>query len=98
MKPTPHLFRYVRPLIAIAFVVFSFGFLFTIVWKAVPLENKEIITLAAGYILGVMSTIIGYYFGTSKDKSDQDQATTFTAQKTETAIVNADTATVNVVE
>lgn len=95
MKPTPQLFRYVRPVLAIATVVFSFGFLFTIVWKDLPEGSKEIIALAAGYTLSQVSNIYSYYFGTSKDKSDQEQASAFTLKTTETAIVNAETATVN---
>jgi hypothetical protein len=97
-KPTPQLFRYVRPVLAISFVTFSFGFLFTIVWKAIPPENKEIVGLAVGFVLGQLSVVGGYYFGSSKDKSDQDQARTFAdtqPEKVDTAVITADTATVN---
>ncbi len=100
MKPAPQLFRYVRPILAISFVIFSFGFLFTIVWKAVPPGNKEIIGIAVGFVLGQLSVVGSYYFGSSKDKSDQDQARVESdkvqADNTvETATVNAQTATVN---
>jgi membrane protease YdiL (CAAX protease family) len=70
----PIIFRYVRPLIAIAVVLLSFAFLFYICVYPVPEQNKDMIQLAAGLDLAVLGTIIAYYFGNSKDKSDQEQA------------------------
>lgn len=70
----PNIFRYVRPLIALIVVTLSFAFLFYICIYPVPEQNKDMIQLAAGLDLAVLGSIIAYYFGNSKDKSDQEQA------------------------
>lgn len=67
-------FRYTRHIIAILIVVGSFGFLFSLVWHAMPPENKDVLQLAAGLVLAVLAGVTAYYFGSSKDKSDQDKA------------------------
>lgn len=70
----PILFRFARPLVAILIVIFSFAFLFYICIYPVPEQNKDMIQLAAGLDLAVLGTVVAYYFGNSKDKSDQEQA------------------------
>lgn len=68
------LFKYTRGIIAFIAVIGAFVFLFTLVKIAVPEQNKDILQVAAGIVLGVLGTVIAYYFGNSKDKSDQDQS------------------------
>lgn len=65
-----------RGIIAMIVVVGAFAFLFTIVYHPIPEGNKESVNLAAGFVLGVLATVISWYFGSSKEKSDQDKATT----------------------
>ncbi len=67
-------FKFTRAIIAFAIVAGSFGFLFVLAFRAVPTDNKDTINLAAGFVLGVLSTVASYYFGNSKDKSDAEQA------------------------
>jgi hypothetical protein len=67
-------FKYTRSIIAFLVVIFSFGFLYLIALRNIPHENRDILTLSAGLILGVLATVAAYYFGSSKDKSDQDKA------------------------
>lgn len=38
---------------------------------SIPLENRDIVNVALGMILGLSSTVIGYYFGSSKSSSDK---------------------------
>jgi hypothetical protein len=85
----PVVFRYARHLIAFIVAFGSFGFLFALVYRSVPDGNKDIINVAAGFVLGVLGTVASYYFGNSKDKSDADQAartegTTTTTSTTKT--------------
>ncbi len=72
MKSYP-LFRYVRPVLALIIMLASFGFLFLLVMRPIPGENKETINLVSGFVLGMVGTVAAYYFGTSKDKSDLEQ-------------------------
>lgn len=73
MKSYP-LFRFVRGIIALIIVVASFGFLYLLAYRSVPAQNRDILNLAAGSVLVVLSTVVAYYFGNSKDKSDAEQA------------------------
>ena len=41
--------------------------------QAVPAENRDIVNVALGLILGLSSTVVGYYFGSSKSSSDKTQ-------------------------
>jgi hypothetical protein len=66
-------FKYTRSIVAFLIVVFSFGFLFLIAIRTIPAANKDILQIAAGLVLGVLATVAAYYFGSSKDKSDQDK-------------------------
>lgn len=69
--------KYTRSLLAFIVVIGSFVFLFSLVYRAVPEQNKDIIQVASGFVLGVIATVSGYYFGNSKDKSDSDQSKIF---------------------
>ncbi len=39
--------------------------------KSIPTENRDIINVALGLILGLSGTVVGYYFGSSKSSSDK---------------------------
>lgn len=69
---TPNIFRYARHIIAFTIIMGSFGFLFILMYRAVPAANKDTVNLAVGFILGLLTGVGAYYFGSSKDKSDAD--------------------------
>lgn len=64
----------IRSIIAFLVVVLGFGFLFLLLKIPIPKENHDAVMLAAGIILGVVGTVAAYYFGSSKDKSDDDKS------------------------
>lgn len=70
----PIVFRFARHIIAFIVIAGSFAFLFALLRWAVPAENREMLQLAQGFVLSLSGIVVGYYFGTSKDKSDADQA------------------------
>jgi hypothetical protein len=72
-----NIFKYARPVLAYLVVLLSFGFLYCLAFIKIPPDNKDTVNLCAGLVLGVLAVVIGYYFGTSKDKSDQDQSKIF---------------------
>ncbi len=41
--------------------------------KDVPTENRDIVNVALGMIFGLSSTVVGYYFGSSKSSSDKTE-------------------------
>lgn len=72
-RKTYPMFLYTRPILAFTIVIFSFAFLFALVFIPIPKDNVDTVNLVAGFVLGVTATVVTYYFGTSKDKSDKDQ-------------------------
>ena len=74
MKFALNFFKYTRGALAYIIIIGGFAFLFCLLWVTVPAANKEIVLFSAGYVLGILSMVASYYFGASKDKSDQDQS------------------------
>lgn len=77
MKLVFPIFKYTRGVLAYLIIIGGFAFLFSLLYVTVPPENKEIVIFSAGYVLGIVSMVAAYYFGASKDKSDQDQSKIF---------------------
>jgi len=55
-------------------VAAGFSFLFMLMYKTVPAENKDVVMFAAGLVLGIMKDVSGFFFGASKDHSDAAKA------------------------
>jgi uncharacterized membrane protein YqiK len=68
------IFKNMRGIIALVVVIFACVFLFTVVRVYIPAANQNIAMFCAGMISASMQQIISYYFGSSKDKSDQEKA------------------------
>jgi hypothetical protein len=71
----------VRSILAILITVGGFGFLFSILAFRIPTGNETILNVAAGLVLGVMTTVASYYYGSSKDKSDVDKSDSMIEKK-----------------
>lgn len=67
-------FRFTRSIIGMLIVSMSFAFLFILCYKAIPEENQDILKVAAGLVLAALGFVAGYYFGSSKDKSDLEES------------------------
>lgn len=91
MKPTPTFLRFVRPIIAMFITVSSFSFLFYLCITPIPEQNKDMIQIAAGIDLGLLVMVGNYYFGSSKDKSDAEQAARVPDTTTTTTVSNEKT-------
>lgn len=73
-----NLMKYTRGLIALSTILLMFAFLFTLLFVEIPHTNVEAIMLSIGFLLGGgAGAIYGYYYGTTKDKSDSDQSKIF---------------------
>lgn len=82
MQTTPVVFKYARAVIGFTIVLGSFGFLFLLCYRAIPESNKDTIQTALGFVLGLLTAVGAYYFGSSKDKSDSDSAARETTTST----------------
>ena len=66
-----------RAVLAITVVICSFAFLFLMLFVKVPKENEALINVVSGAVLvGGVGAIIGFYFGSSKDKAAAENVTT----------------------
>lgn len=75
------LFKNMRGFVALIFVFGVISFDFLLAFKAIPAENKELLYTITGGLNTVAAAIVNYYFGSSKDKSDQEKATIIENQK-----------------
>lgn len=73
MKEAPVLIKYIRPLLGITYILLTIGLIYVITFMEVKPGSSQILYLAIGILLGGAQTVLNYYFGTSKDKSDQEQ-------------------------
>lgn len=64
----------IRNIIAIISVVGAFAVLYLIIIKPIPVENKETVNIAFGFVLGgLIAGVNGYYFGASKGETKKDE-------------------------
>lgn len=68
------IFKNMRGIIAYTVVLGSFAFLFCLLFLKIPAENAAVLNVAGGLVLGALTYVVTYYFGSSKDKSDQEKA------------------------
>lgn len=62
-----------RGILALTTIIGSFLFLFRLMAVAVPKENETLVNIIAGaLIIGTIGSVMGYYFGNSKQNSDKD--------------------------
>jgi cytochrome c biogenesis protein CcdA len=58
-------------ILALVIIVATFYLGNILLTTTVPNENRDIINVALGMILGLSGTVVGYYFGSSKSSSDK---------------------------
>jgi hypothetical protein len=64
----------IRNIIAVISVVGAFLVMYLIIIKPIPVENKETVNLALGFVLGgLIAGVNGYYFGASKGSEKKDE-------------------------
>ena len=57
----------ITEILAVIITLGSFLFLFTLLFKSIPTENKDITNISIGFVIGTLVTgVAGYYFGSSK--------------------------------
>lgn len=63
----------IRNIIAVVTVAGCFVLLYLLLIKAIPVENKDVINIAIGFVFGgLLSSVGGYYFGSSKSEVDNN--------------------------
>ena len=60
-------------ILALVIIVATFYMGNSLLTQTIPSENRDILNVALGMILGLSSTVVGYYFGSSKSSSDKTE-------------------------
>jgi len=50
-----------------------FSLLILLIIAAVPTENKDLLNLVVGALIGVFTSVVGYYFGSSIGSAKKDE-------------------------
>lgn len=50
-----------------------FVLLIALVYTAVPTDNKDLLNLVVGALIGSFATIVGYFFGSSKGSAEKNE-------------------------
>lgn len=70
-------FKYIRPIMAYSTLALTFAVIFLLFFQPVPKENNDVLYTVVGALTTLVISNNNYYFGNSKDKSDQDQSAIF---------------------
>ena len=70
MENAKEIYQYVLGgLIAVGFMVL----LGLLIYKGVPETNKDLLNITVGALIGSFSTLVGYFFGSSKGSADKNR-------------------------
>lgn len=57
-----------------AIIVIGFFFLlYLLVYQQIPIENKDILNIVVGALIGSFTTVVGYFYGSSKSSADKTE-------------------------
>ena len=54
-------------------VVGFFGLLALLIFNPAPIDNKDLLNITIGSLLAAFSTIVSYFYGSSKGSSDKNE-------------------------
>lgn len=60
----------IRNAVAMVYIVLALGVIYVLLFKPSPIENKDLINVLGGVMIGNVSNIINWLYGSSKDQSD----------------------------
>lgn len=63
--------NFVRYLLTTSIIIFVFILLISLFYFSIPTENKDLVNILLGAIIGWASSIVSFYFGSS-DKSNRE--------------------------
>lgn len=50
-----------------------FVLLYFLVFYTIPIENKDILNIVVGALIGSFTTVVGYFYGSSKGSADKNK-------------------------
>lgn len=64
----------IRNILAVLYVTMVLVYIYVLVFKPVPAENKDLVNIIGGNVIGGLGIILGYYFGASKKDTPKKDA------------------------
>lgn len=58
-------------LLGLAIVVGFFLLMYLLIYQNIPENNKDILNIVIGALIGSFTTVVGYFYGSSKGSSDK---------------------------
>lgn len=59
----------IRNVLAVLYVTMVLVYIYVLVFKPVPVENKDLVNIIGGNVIGGLGIVLSYYFGASKKES-----------------------------
>lgn len=60
----------IRNIIAVLYVTLVLGYIYVLAFKPVPSENKDLVNVLGGVVIGGVGVILSFFFGSSKSEAD----------------------------
>lgn len=64
---------YFQYIFAGVIVLGFFALMYMLIMKTIPVDNNDTLNLVIGGLLGAFSTIVGYFFGSSKGSAEKNE-------------------------
>lgn len=61
----------IRNIIAVVYVIMVLAYVYVLAFKPVPPQNKDLVNVLGGVVIGGVTIILSFYFGSSKNESDK---------------------------
>lgn len=63
----------IRNIISVLYVCGVLAYVYVLIFKPVPAENKDLINVIGGNVIGGLGIILGYYYGASKTETKKEE-------------------------
>ena len=63
----------IRNIIALLYVTLVLLFIYVLAFRGVPAENKDLINVLGGVVIGGIGTILSFFFGSTKIEADKSK-------------------------
>jgi hypothetical protein len=63
----------IRNILAVLYVTMVLTYIYVLVFKSVPIENKDLVNIIGGNVIGGLGVVLGYYFGASKKDTPKEK-------------------------
>lgn len=63
----------IRNAIAVIYTLMVLGYIYVLAYHPVPSENKDLVNVLGGVIIGGIGIILNFFFGSSKSETDSNK-------------------------